>query len=223
MRYIHNTVVLGLMNSINEFINNWKSELTGRKFTVKIFVTISILVIGLIYLTKFLTFIEYRPGIVLPDPVLDNIKSYDLSFFIFVFTYGTVLSGSLLLIDNPRMVFTVLHSYMIILIFRVICLYLVPLEAPKNIIPLHDAILESSFYSGRLNLKDLFFSGHTAALCLFYFAIEKKTLKYLFLLIVISVGLAIILQHVHYTIDVVLAPLFAWISYKLATYINHRF
>lgn len=211
------------MNRIKEFLNNWKSALSDKKIIVKILLTIIVLVIGLIYLTKFLTYIEYRPGIVLPDPILDNINAYDLSIYIFMFTYGTVLLGSLLIIHNPRMVFTVLHSYMIILIFRVICLYFVPLEAPGNIIPLHDIILENSFYSGRLNLKDLFFSGHTAALFLFYIATGKKFIRYLFLLIVIFVGLAIILQHVHYTIDVVLAPLFSWISYKLSTYINDRF
>ena len=211
------------MFKIGETFQEWKLELTKTKFLVKIFFTIFILVVGLIYLTKFLTFIEFRPGIVLPDVFLDNIRSYDLSWFIFLFTYVSILVGSILVIKKPKVVLTILHAYMIILVFRVICLYFVPLEAPKNIIPLHDVILESSFYSGRLNLKDLFFSGHTAALCLFCFAMEKKFLKIIFLLIVIFVGFAILLQHVHYTIDVILAPFFAWISFKLAAYINHRF
>jgi hypothetical protein len=207
---------------IQDLKTNWQKSFKAKSFRWKVGATLFVLVVGLLLLTNFLTFIEYRPGIVLPDPILDHFMPVNLSLLIFLLTYGSIIGGALLLIRNPNLFFTVLHGYMIILLFRVICLYFVPLEPPQNIIPLHDAILESSFYSGRLNLKDLFFSGHTAALCLFYFAMEKRILKNIFLLIVIIVGSAILIQHVHYTIDVVLAPFFAWISFSLAKKMNRN-
>jgi len=76
--------------------------------------------------------------------------------------------------------------------------------------------MEGSFYSGRLNLKDLFFSGHTAAILLFFFAVTRKKQKWLMLILSVIVAMGLLLQHVHYTIDVVVAPLFAWFCYRLS-------
>jgi hypothetical protein len=202
------------------FYNNWKKSLNKRNFLIKIYFTIPILVIGLIYLTKFLTFIEFRPGMVLPDPLLDSFKSVDLTWFIFAFTYGSILLGILTIVSKPKLVLTVLHAYMLVLLFRVICLYFTPLEPPTGIIPLHDIMIEDSFYSGRMNLKDLFFSGHTAAIMLFVFAAEKKKIKILMLILTSVVVFGLLMQHVHYTIDIIAAPLFAWASFKLAKQIN---
>jgi membrane-associated phospholipid phosphatase len=78
------------------------------------------------------------------------------------------------------------------------------------------------FGSGDVLTKDLFFSGHTATLFLLFLISEKKYLKIIFLLCTILVGIAVLLQHVHYTIDVLAAPFFAYASYKLAAVINEK-
>jgi hypothetical protein len=202
------------------FYNNWKKSLNKRKFLIQIYFTIPVLIVGLIFLTRFLTFIEYRPGVVLPDPLLDSFKSVNLTWFIFLFTYGSVLFGILTIVSKPKLVLTVLHAYMLVLLFRVICMYFIPLEPPAGIIPLHDIMIEDSFYSGRMNLKDLFFSGHTAAIMLFFFAAESKKIKITMLILTLIVVSGLIMQHVHYTIDIIAAPFFSWVSYKLAKRIN---
>jgi len=202
------------------FYNNWENSLHERSFLIKICVTIPVLILGLIFLTQFFTFIEYRPGVVLPDPLLNAIKPVNLTWFIFLFTYGSVLFGILTIVSKPKLVLTVLHAYMIILLFRVICLYFTPLEPPVGIIPLHDIMIEDSFYSGRMNLKDLFFSGHTAAIMLFFFAAESKRIKAIILILTFIVVFGLLMQHVHYTIDIIAAPFFSWISFKLAKHIN---
>ena len=84
-----------------------------------------------------------------------------------------------------------------------------------DIIPLKDSFLQSSFYSGRENLKDLFFSGHTATIFLFAFGFRKKPLKILFAIGGTIVGILVVLQHVHYSIDVVVAPFVAYIAIRM--------
>ena len=135
-------------------------------------------------------------------------------------TYLIVIFGVFSIISKAKVVLITLHSYIIILILRMGTMYLFPLEPPKGIIPLHDIILESSFYSGRLNLKDLFFSGHIATVFLFYLVIENKAIKIFFLILTFIVAICLLLQHIHYTIDIVFAPLFTLISYKFAKLIN---
>lgn len=204
------------MNYWDEIILNWKAILKNKHFVAKLWLTLPVLVVGLYFLTKFLTYIEYRPGVLLNDPFLNLFESVNLSWFIFLFTYGSVAIGALFLLPNPKLVLTVLHAYMLILLCRVMCLYFVPLEPPSGIIPLHDIFMEGSFYSGRLNLKDLFFSGHTAAILLFFFAVPEKKQKWIMLILSVMVASGILLQHVHYTIDVILAPLFAWFCFRLS-------
>jgi len=204
----------------NVIFHKWKDVLQERRFLIKVFITIPVLVIELILLTRFLTFIEFRPGIELYDPILNNIDSYDLTWFIFSFTYGSVLFGALSIISSPKLVLTALHSYMLILLFRIISLYIIPLEPPAGIIPLHDIMIEDTFYSGRMNLKDLFFSGHTAALMLFFFISKNKKVKITMLALTFIVACGLLLQHVHYTIDIIAAPCFSWVSVKIAKAIN---
>jgi hypothetical protein len=52
---------------------------------------------------------------------------------------------------------------------------------------------------------------------LMFLCLKKKTDKILALLATIMIGIAVLLQHVHYTLDVVMAPVityFLWIGSK---------
>jgi membrane-associated phospholipid phosphatase len=62
----------------------------------------------------------------------------------------------------------------------------------------------------------LFFSGHTANLALLAFMVDIKWLKYILGICTFIVAVLLLVQHVHYTIDVLVAPFAAYISYKLA-------
>jgi len=48
-----------------------------------------------------------------------------------------------------------------------------------------------------------------------FLAVKNKILKVIFLITTILVGLAVLVQHVHYTVDVVAAPFFSFASYKI--------
>jgi membrane-associated phospholipid phosphatase len=79
---------------------------------------------------------------------------------------------------------------------------------------LNDPLVEF-FGTGQTLTKDLFFSGHTATLLILFLVSEKKIVKTVFLISTILVAIAVLLQHVHYTIDVFAAVFFTYACYKL--------
>jgi membrane-associated phospholipid phosphatase len=63
--------------------------------------------------------------------------------------------------------------------------------------------------------KDLFFSGHTATMFLMFLFVKGRFYKSVFLAGTVVLGLSVILQHVHYSIDVVTAPVFSYLAYRI--------
>lgn len=200
--------------------DNWLNVWADKLFIIRLSVSVLVFIVVLSFLAGFLTFIEFREGVTLPDPLLNSFKPVDLSGYIFGFTYLPVLAGILIVVRKPYYTLISLQTYTLIHIIRIICMYFIPLEPPGQIIPLRDIFLESTFYSGRLNLKDLFFSGHVASLFMFYLIVRSKYLKTCFLLLTLILSVMILLQHVHYTIDVIVAPVFSWLAFIIAKKLN---
>ena len=168
----------------------------------------------------FLSFNEARPGFHFNDPILSLFHPIDLSAYIFFVNYVLGVYGLIVGFREPKLLIQLVQAYSILILLRMLCLYLVPLEAPVQIIPLKDSILQSTFYSGRANLKDLFFSGHTSTLFLFVFCFQNKGMKLLYTVGGITVGILLMLQHVHYSVDVIAAPIFSYIAVTLQKKIN---
>ena len=185
-----------------------------NKRTIFLF-TLVLLAITLISFVYFLTFNENRTGYIFNDPILNLFEPVAISEITFFITYFFAIYGIITSFREPALFVSLLQAYTIMTLFRMACLYIIPLEAPATIIPLKDTFLQSTFYSGRENLKDLFFSGHTAIIFLFAFAFRKKGTKILFLFGACLVGILVVLQHVHYSIDVVAAPVFAFFAIRL--------
>ena len=98
--------------------------------------------------------------------------------------------------------------------FRLIVMYLLPLEPPTTLLPLNDPFVQL-LGTGEILTKDLFFSGHTATLFLLFLIIEQRVFKIILLTSTIIVGITVLLQHVHYTVDVAVAPFVAYTSFKI--------
>ena len=196
---------------------NWKIALSEKHFRNRFIITMSILLVVLTGFASLLAYIETRQGHSVYDPILNFIKPRDVSDYIFFVTYSTALVAIIYAFLSPYKFLHLMQMYGILTLFRVLTLFFVPLDSPESIIPLHDEILTHTFYAGGENLKDLFFSGHAATLFLFYFFTVNKVLKYLFLAAAISVSIGVVVQHVHYSYDVIAAPIFAYIAYKLVT------
>lgn len=196
---------------------NWKIALSNPYFRNRFFTSIIILSIILTAFAAFLAYIETRQGHSFYDPVLNFIKPRDVSDFIFFVTYSTAIIALVYAFSSPYRFLHLIQMYGSLTALRMITLFFIPLEPPLSIIPLRDELLTNTFYAGNQNLKDLFFSGHAATLFLFYFFTVDKVLKYIFLVAAIAVSVGVVLQHVHYSYDVIAAPIFAYIAYRLIT------
>ncbi len=195
-------------------INNWKYYIKANNHKLELILTISGIIIILIILSNFLHFIESRHGAILNDPILNILPSIDLTWLIFGFLYAGLILSVYELLKSPVLFVKAVQSYILMIVFRIISMYLMALDPPIGMIPLIDPIVEI-FATSKTLTKDLFFSGHTATLFLLFLLIKKGILKMFLLIAVISVGLSVIIQHVHYTIDVLTAPFFAYSSYRI--------
>ena len=96
-----------------------------------------------------------------------------------------------------------------------ITITLVPLEPPKNLHPIVDA-MANAFYGPHFITRDLFFSGHTATVFLMGLCLKGRIDKLAAFIATSFVGILLLVQHVHYTIDVVVAPFLTWFIFLIA-------
>lgn len=196
----------------------WKTTLKQKSFRWELIISVIVIYLTLHFFSIFLLFAEDRPGVVMFDPILDLYSAIDLSLPIFFLTYVVLLAALIALSYYPRCFVIALQSYTLMVIFRMISIYLTPIEAPVGIIVLHDPFFLMG--TGRVILKDLFFSGHTATLYLLFLTAQNKKIKYLLLAGTFLVAITILLQKVHYSIDVFIAPFMAYCAFKITMYFH---
>jgi hypothetical protein len=193
----------------------WADAWRDPRFRLRLALAIPALVAVLAALARFLTFAEARPGVVLPDPVLAALAPRDLTWLTFGLIYLGLAFGVARLAAEPRALVVALQAYVVMVLLRIAAMAVTPLEAPPGMIPLHDPLVRL-FGPGKLLTKDLFFSGHTSTLFLLALAVPGRRSKALFLACTAAVGVSVLVQHVHYAVDVLAAPLFAYASFRLA-------
>ncbi|HRN26536.1 MAG: hypothetical protein IT276_00595 [Ignavibacteriaceae bacterium] len=193
---------------------SWKEFLKSKKNKTELVVTLILLAVVLASLANFLNFVEARQGVVLPDPILNLFNPIDLTWLIFALIYLSLIAAIAALLNNPKQLMFAIQLYVLMVVLRIIAMYLMPLEPPLKMITLNDPLVEF-FGTGQTLTKDLFFSGHTATLFILFLVSEKKVFKIIFLISTIAVAITVLLQHVHYTIDVFAAIFFTYACYKL--------
>lgn len=207
------------INYSNRIKTAWSNALAGKEFRKNFILSLIALAAVLFTLTNFLLFVEKRKGIKFSDPILNLFNPIDLTWLTFILIYGALILAIFYLIEHPDYLLTAVQTYTIMVVFRIGAMFLLPLDAPEKLIPLADPFVE--FFGGGSTLKnDLFFSGHTATLFILFLTAHNKIIKRIFLLATILVAFALIFQHVHYSIDVFIAPFVSFASFKLALYIN---
>jgi len=192
----------------------WKEIFRKKKFRIEFIISILALILILTILANFLNFVEAREGVVLNDPILKLFKPLNLTWLSFGLIYISLFAALISFYQNPLLLLNAFQSYTLLIAIRIMAMYLVPLNPPETMIPLNDPVVEF-FGTGQLLTKDLFFSGHTATIFLLYLLADKKLLKTFFLVSAIVVGIGVLLQHVHYSIDVFVAPFFAYCSFYI--------
>lgn len=199
----------------------WRDHWGDNGFRLQLLLTVPAFVVVLYALASFLDFVESRPGIVLSDPLLPLVSARDVTWFTFAVVYGGLLLGLLNLISYPAHLVLALQSYIVMGLFRMVAMYLVALEPPEGMILLRDPLVEA-FGTGKMLTKDLFFSGHTATVLLLALTAPQRWLRRVYILCTIAVIVLVLWQHVHYSIDVFVAPVFAVIAYQIARLIHRK-
>ena len=197
------------------FVEAWRTALADRGFRLRLAAVVPALVAVLAGLSRFLERVEARPGVVLPDPLLALFPPRDLTWLTFGLIYASVFGGLAWLLPRPRRLLLGLEAYVALVLFRIAAMWAMPLEPPAGLIPLDDPLVRL-FGPSQVLTKDLFFSGHTSTVFLVAFAVTAPRLRALLLAAPAVVGLSVLAQHVHYTIDVLAAPFFVYGSWRVA-------
>ncbi len=193
----------------------WNELIKDDSLRLKLYVGI-ILVLGvLISFPFFFQHIEMREGEVLNDYVLGWLTARDVSLPIFGIIWATTALFLIRSVQSPYLFLTFMYGFILLSVSRFITIYMVPLNPPDDLIPLIDPI-SNSFYGKSYVTKDLFYSGHTATQCLFFLCFRRKIDRLMALLCTIAMGILVLIQHVHYTIDVIAAPVFTMICFFVA-------
>lgn len=163
----------------------------------------------------FYQYIEKREGYLYHDHLLQIIPAIDVSIPIFMITWGMALFTLSKVIKKPKLLLGLMYGLILVNVSRFITISLVPLNPPAGIIDIWDPMTDM-FYGNTFITKDLFYSGHTATQFLFFLFLQKRSDKTLALITTLLMGCLVMVQHVHYTVDVIFAPPFTYLCYLLA-------
>jgi len=208
------------LNKGEQFL--WADAWVNRTFKLKLLTGLFLIAITLSLYPLFFTYIEQRNGRLLNDFLLQILPAKNVSIPIFTIIWGMGLLTLYRVIKSPRIALNTVWCFLLISISRVISISLINLNPPVELIPLVDP-LSNTFYGGKFITKDLFYSGHTATQFLMFLCLEKKVDKVLTLISTIIIGVLVLIQHVHYTLDVVTAPLFAYLCFKISQWLLKQF
>ena len=202
----------------------WKDAFNSTPFKLYLVLNLIALIVFIAVLPVFFnTVIQPKPGIQLTDWFMNLFEPRDWSTFIFIIIFGAPALFFVANFKNPEAILLSLQCYVIVNYLRIASIYLFTLEAPEGLIALNDPFLAKVAYGGNaVFVKDLFFSGHTSTLAIVYFIEKRKNLKALLFISTLIVGLLLIWQRVHYSIDILGAWVITWLVYKGLKQLNKR-
>jgi len=199
----------------------WSSAWKLSSYRWKFFLGMLILAGILIAFPFFFNAIEARDGFVFTDLVLQRIPARNVSVAVFFLIWSCCLILIIRIYRDPMMLLLTLWAYDVVTLVRMTCIGLISLNPPVGLIPLADPIT-NLFYGQHYITHDLFFSGHTTTVFLIFLCLKKKGDRIYALFASITLGILLLVQHVHYTIDVLAAPVFTYAVYRLALLFTKR-
>jgi PAP2 superfamily C-terminal len=156
------------------------------------------------------------------DLLLDNLPVVNLNLIIIEGALISIVAGVIYVLLHPRYVFFSLKALAVFIIIRALFVSFTHVGIyPSHVDP------GAGFFDGLytyLNFQlGLFFSGHTGLPFLMALIFWKKSYaRIVFLSLSFIFGVAVLLAHVHYSIDVFAAPFMAYGIFKIACYLFPR-
>lgn len=200
----------------------WKREWSRPRFRYSFVAGASFFTFALYTVTHFLAWVESRPGVTLPDPLLRLFTPSDISWITFALIYSGVISAFFSLIKVPRRFLLTLQAYGIMVLFRMTGMAILPLDPPPTMVLLKDPFVEIFAITGLPLTRDLFFSGHTATTFLMFLGVTTQPLKTILGFSTILVAGCVLYQHVHYSVDVFVAPFCAYAAFQISSWIQEQ-
>jgi len=200
-----------------EVRQEWQEAWLTPSFRRRLMVGMVILIALLSLLPLFFQYIERRHGVQLNDALLRMLPPHNISPALFIVMWAFTAYCVFRAAQTPKMFLAYLWSFIFLTVFRCLTITLVPLDPPAGLIGLVDPVSNFFYGSDKFVTKDLFFSGHTSSMFLLFLTVPGKTDKKLALVVTAVVAFLLLVQHVHYTLDVLGALVFCWISYQIAT------
>jgi hypothetical protein len=186
---------------------SWKEAFASSLFVRQFaFASVSLLLALLSLPYFFHEVIGPKPGRHLNDPVLQLFTPRDLSWPVFLIIYVSFFLVISNVVRKPLTLLFGLQCYLVMTIMRMASMYIFTLEPPGGMVLLRDPIIDYFFYGGETFTKDLFFSGHVSILFLLAIIEDRKRIKVIVFAGGILVGIMMLIQRAHYTVDVLAAP-----------------
>lgn len=198
-----------LPNFRSNLKQTWKTAFAARSFTISFLGALAVFSIFPFKADDYFQWIQLRDGIQWNDPILNALPALNVSYPIFGIIYLSVIYLLYRLLQDPKRFVWFAWAFNVETLFRFICIYLVALDPPARLVDLHDPLAEMFIYGENMAItKDLFFSGHTATMvfvCYFLPTTRERRIGIGLSLLLVSL---LLVQHVHYSLDVLAAPLF---------------
>ncbi len=214
------------MNSVTQFFSDikssWKLLWQSKMFKIHFVLTFVIFAVVTHYCTLYISVWETRKGTLLLDPLLHHITPRDFSIPIFCILHSAILLSAFFNLSTPKELLKGFQTYALLLIMRTAFIYFIPLEPPTGMIYLNDPVVGMFLNKVNIVTKDLFFSGHISSMCLFIYFSKIKFWKTYLKIVTPILAMLILWQHVHYTIDIIAAPFFAYICCRVIDVMNQR-
>ncbi|MBK9981787.1 MAG: hypothetical protein IPP15_05080 [Saprospiraceae bacterium] len=171
-----------------------------------VFCLLSLLIV-IFYLPHFYGHvIEPKSGVYLNDIFLNLFTPFNWSVLIFSMIYISILQTIFSVARRPYFIVLGLTTYFAVTLIRMGTMYLVTLEPPVDMIFLTDP-LSTKFYPNGTFAKDMFFSGHVSTMMVLVLIEKNKWARRVKIGFTFAIGVLLAWQHVHYTIDILVAPL----------------
>lgn len=188
---------------------SWKAAFADRTFALQFIGALAVFSIFPLKADDYFQWIQLREGTQWNDPILNALPSLNVSYPIFGIIYLSVIYLLYRLLQDPKRFLWFAWAFNLETGFRFLSIYLVALNPPAGLVDLHDPLAEIFIYGENMAItKDLFFSGHTATMVFVCFFLPSGSERK------VAIGLSLILvtlllvQHVHYSMDILAAPLF---------------
>jgi hypothetical protein len=199
----------------------WKATWNTRHKKQQIVIGTVLMLAVVILMPHIFNSIQKKSGKLLDDWLLDIIPARNVSVAIFAIIWAMILLAIVRAMKDPSMYITYCWTYVFVCVARLTCISFVPLDPPTGLIQLTDPIT-GIFYGNSVITKDLFFSGHTATLTLICLCLKKRNDKIVATVATVVVAFLLLVQHIHYTIDILAAPVFVYVFYRVTRYFLFR-